>query len=171
MADYRTLVRDIPDFPKKGIVFKDITPLLGNATALKKVTLDMAAPFKDSGIDLVIGIESRGFIFGPGVATLLGCGFAPVRKPGKLPHHTEKISYDLEYGKDTLEIHIDAHGHGDRVLIVDDLLATGGTAAATAALIRKLCGEIVGFSFLIELEALEGRRKLGEDYVNALITY
>ncbi len=171
MTEYRDLIRDIPDFPKKGIVFKDITPLLANAEALKRVTVDMAAPFENAGIDLVIGIESRGFLFGPSVAARLGCGFAPVRKPGKLPHRTESVSYDLEYGQDTLEIHTDAHGHGDRVLIVDDLLATGGTAAATASLIKKLGGEVAGFSFLVELAFLNGRAKLGDGRLSALVTY
>lgn len=169
--DLQSLIRDIPDFPKPGIVFKDITPLLANPAALGYVIGAMAAPFKDEHIDMVIGMESRGFIFGPGVAMELGCGFAPVRKPGKLPHHTEEISYDLEYGKDTLQIHRDAHGHGDRVLIVDDLLATGGTAAATTSLVEKLGGEVAGYSFLIELDFLNGRKNLTGPRVEAILHY
>lgn len=169
--DLQSLIRDIPDFPKPGIVFKDITPLLANAEALKVAIERMAAPFKQHQVDMVIGMESRGFIFGPGVAMALGCGFAPVRKPGKLPHHTEEISYDLEYGQDTLQIHQDAHGHGDRVLIVDDLLATGGTAAATTKLVEKLGGEVVGYSFLIELDFLHGRKNLTGGQVEAIIHY
>ena len=169
--DLQALIRDIPDFPKPGIIFKDITPLLANPEALAHVIKKMAEPFKNERIDMVIGMESRGFIFGPGVAMELGCGFAPVRKPGKLPHHTEEISYDLEYGKDTLEIHKDAHGHGDRILIVDDLLATGGTAAATTSLVEKLGGEVAGYSFLIELDFLKGRNALSVPRVEALIHY
>lgn len=168
---FQSLVRDIPDFPKPGIIFKDITPLLADPVALKGVVEDMAAPFKDMGIDLVLGMESRGFIFGPGVATLLGAGFAPVRKPGKLPYERHAITYDLEYGQDTLEIHVDALKPGQKVLIVDDLIATGGTAAATANLVRKLGGEISGFSFLIELAFLNGKAKLGEGEISALIQY
>lgn len=169
--DYKAFIRDIPDFPKPGIIFKDITPLLGDARALHAAVEDMAAPFKDTGVDMVVGMESRGFLFGPGVAFHLGCGFAPVRKPGKLPHDTESVSYDLEYGSDTLEIHVDAVLKGHKVLIVDDLLATGGTAAATAQLIEKIGGEIVGFSFVIELDFLHGRKSLGDKIINTLIHY
>jgi len=168
---YSKLIRDIPDFPKKGIVFKDITPLLADKDALRQSIFDMAEPFRDKEIDLVIGIESRGFIFGPAVATHLDCGFAPVRKPGKLPYETAEISYELEYGSDTLEIHVDAPKPGSRVLIVDDLLATGGTAAATAELVEQVGGKVIGFSFLIELGFLKGRQKLGDRIVNALIQY
>lgn len=161
--DYNLLVRDIPDFPKKGIIFKDITPLLLDREALPKAVEDMAEPFKESQIDLVVGIESRGFMFGPGIACYLGCGFAPVRKPKRLPYQTESVSYDLEYGQDTLEIHRDAVKENQRVLVVDDLLATGGTAAATAHLVHKIGGVVAGFSFLIELDALKGRDNLGAD--------
>ncbi|CAM2007779.1 adenine phosphoribosyltransferase [Acanthopleuribacter pedis] len=169
--DYQSLIRDIPDFPKPGIIFKDITPLLANAEALDAVIKDMAAPFKDQKIDLVVGIESRGFIFGPGVARQLGCGFAPVRKPGKLPYHTHSLTYDLEYGTDTLEIHVDAVVKDHRVLIIDDLLATGGTAEAAGKLIAKIDGIVVGFGFVIELGFLNGREKLGNTQVESLINY
>ena len=169
--DLKSLVRDVPDFPKKGIMFKDITPLLADRKALEEVMAEMAAPFKNERVDMVVGIESRGFLFGPSVANILGCGFAPVRKPGKLPYQTHGVSYDLEYGQDTLEIHIDAHQPKDRILVVDDLLATGGTAAAAARLIEKVGGEVVGFSFVIELGFLKGRSLLGNHKVNALISY
>ncbi len=173
MVDYRSLIRDIPDFPKEGILFKDITPLLAHGEALQQVIRDMASPFLNADIDMVVGIESRGFIFGPGVAGLLGCGFAPVRKPGKLPYEKERITYDLEYGSDTLEVHIDAVAKGGKVLVVDDLLATGGTASAAAKLLEKIGAQVVGFSFVVELEFLKGRLALGThgENVNALITY
>ncbi|MDJ0841474.1 MAG: adenine phosphoribosyltransferase [Acidobacteriota bacterium] len=169
--DYKEFVRDIHDFPKEGIVFKDISPLLANPGALHGAIEAMAQPFIHDQIDLVVGIESRGFMFGPGVAYHLGCGFAPVRKPGKLPHDTHSISYDLEYGTDTLEIHIDAIHQGSRVLIVDDLLATGGTATATKQLVEKVGGDLVGFSMVIELGFLSGRQKLGDTKFHALISY
>jgi len=169
--DYTTFIRDVPDFPKAGILFKDITPLLGNAAALQNCIADMASPFKNAGIDIVVGMESRGFIFAPGVAGHLGCGFAPVRKPGKLPYKTEAISYELEYGSDTLEMHVDAVKAGQRVLVVDDLLATGGTAAATAKLIEKVGGIVAGYSFVIELDFLNGAKVLGGTHINALIHY
>lgn len=164
-------IRDIPDFPRKGILFKDITPLLAHPNALKAAIRGMAEPFHEHRPDLVIGVESRGFIFGPAVATHLGCGFAPVRKPGKLPHTTESHSYELEYGKDTLEIHVDAAKPGDRILIVDDLVATGGTAEAAAKLAEKLGAQVIGYSFLIELTFLQGRLKLGDPPIHALLTY
>lgn len=169
--DYKSYIRDIPDFPKPGIIFKDITPLLGDPIALHKCIEDMANPFKDAKVDVVVGMESRGFLFGPGVAYHLGCGFAPVRKPGKLPFSTESVSYDLEYGSDTLEIHVDAVIRDHRVLIVDDLLATGGTAAATGQLIDKIGGQVVGYSFVIELDFLHGRKSLGNTPVISLIHY
>jgi len=169
--DYRKYIRDVPDFPKEGILFKDITPLLGNGEALKRAIKDMAEPFKNQKIDMVVGMESRGFLFGPGVAEHLGCGFAPVRKPGRLPYKTEQVQYDLEYGSDTLEIHIDAVAPGGRVLVVDDLLATGGTASATAHLIEKIGAVVVGYSFVIELLFLNGRNLLGDSSVHALIEY
>ncbi len=173
MDYYRQFIRDIPDFPKEGILFKDITPLLGDTEALQRAIHDMASPYMNMGIDKVIGIESRGFLFGPGVAGHLGCGFAPIRKPGRLPYETHKLSYDLEYGSDTIEIHVDALEKGTRVVIVDDLLATGGTACAAARLVENMGGEIVGFSFLIELAFLNGKKSLGnhEHKVKALITY
>ena len=171
MIDYKEFIRDIPDFPKPGIVFKDITPLLANPGALHGAIEDMAKPFLHAHIDLVVGIESRGFMFGPGVAYHLGCGFAPVRKPGKLPFDTHEVGYQLEYGTDTLEIHIDAIHPGSRVLIVDDLLATGGTAAATKELVEKVEGVVVGFSMVIELAFLGGRAKLGDPDYHALISY
>ena len=171
MADLRTFIRDIPDFPKEGILFKDITPLLANGEAYRQAIVEMAAPFRDSGIDMVVGMESRGFLFGPGVAEELGCGFAPIRKPGRLPYQTVQISYDLEYGSDTLEIHTDAVEKGGKVLIVDDLLATGGTAAAAAKLIENIGGTVAGYSFVIELSFLHGRKGLGDYPIHALIDY
>ena len=169
--DYRQFIRDIPDYPKAGIIFKDITPLLGDGAALQSAIADMAKPFAAASIDMVVGMESRGFLFGPGVAGHLGCGFAPVRKPGKLPYLKESISYELEYGSDTLEIHTDAVGAGSRVLIVDDLLATGGTAAATAQLIEKIGGVVAGFSFVIDLAFLNGAAVLGNRSIESLIRY
>jgi len=171
MTDYNSFIRDIPDFPKPGILFKDITPLLADAATLHQAIEDMATPFAQAGIDIVVGIESRGFIFGPGVARHLGCGFAPVRKPGKLPYKTHRISYELEYGMDILEIHVDAVKPGYRVLIVDDLLATGGTAGGAASLIREVGGEVAGFSMLIELAFLNGRKALGDAKFHALLRY
>lgn len=171
MIDYKAFIRDIVDFPKEGIVFKDITPLLANPGALHGAIEDMARPFMQEKIDVVVGIESRGFMFGPGVAYHLGCGFAPVRKPGKLPYDTYSVTYDLEYGSDTLEIHTDAIHQGSRVLIVDDLLATGGTAAATKALCEQVGGHVVGFSMVIELGFLNGRAKLGDVDFQALLNY
>ena len=169
---YRELIRDIPDFPKEGILFKDITPLLADHEALTQAITDMAEPFRGQKIDRVVGIESRGFIFAPGIASILECGFVPVRKPGKLPYQTESLSYDLEYGSDTLEIHIDAVPMGGRVLIVDDLLASGGTAAACGQLVEKIGGVVAGYSFAIELEFLKGRKLLGETpLIRALIKF
>jgi len=160
MMDFQSLVRDVPDWPKPGIVFKDITPLLGNAAALAMAVEQMANPFRGKGIDLVAGAESRGFIFGTALAGALSTGFVPVRKPNKLPHDTHAIEYGLEYGTDTLEVHTDAVTSGQRVLMVDDLLATGGTMKACCDLVEKLGGEIVGVSVLIELTALAGRDRL-----------
>ena len=171
MAPYTSLIRDIPDFPKKGILFKDITPLLADGPTLRAAIHDMARPFKEHPVDIVIGIESRGFIFGPGVAEHLGCGFAPARKPGRLPYQTVSISYELEYGSDTLELHADVFHKGTRALIVDDLLATGGTASASASLVEKAGGTVVGFCFLIDLSFLEGKRVLGDHKIHSLITY
>jgi len=150
-------IRDVPDFPKKGILFKDITPVLSDIDTLRASVKEMAAPFMDLEIDVVVGIESRGFIFGAPIADVLNCSFVPVRKPGKLPWKTESVSYELEYGTDALEIHEDAITEGQNVLIVDDLLATGGTAEATCKLVSKLGGNIKGLSLLIELEGLNGK--------------
>lgn len=164
------LVRDVPDFPKKGILFKDVTPLLADAGALKDVIEAMAAPWKGH-VDAVAGMESRGFIFGTGLALALGVGFIPVRKKGKLPYKTESIGYGLEYGTDQLEVHIDAAANTKKILICDDLIATGGTAAATASLLQRVGGNVAGYSFLIELVELKGREKLGKHRVEALLKY
>ena len=164
-------IRDVPDFPKKGIVFKDITPVLSDISTLRASVKEMAAPFMDLKIDVVVGIESRGFIFGAPIADILSCSFVPVRKPGKLPWKTESVPYELEYGTDALEIHEDAVTEGQNVLIVDDLLATGGTAEATCKLVSKLGGNIKGLSVLIELEFLNGRKKLNQYNVQSLVQY
>ena len=164
-------IRDVPDFPKKGILFKDITPVLSDIDTLRASIKEMAAPFMDLEIDVVVGIESRGFIFGAPIADVLDCSFVPVRKPGKLPWKTESVSYELEYGTDALEIHEDAITEGQNVLIVDDLLATGGTAEATCKLVSKLGGNIKGLSLLIELEGLNGRKRLNQYNVHSLIQY
>ena len=164
-------IRDIPDFPKKGIIFKDITPLLSDIETFRISVKEMAAPHMDQYIDVVVGIESRGFIFGAPIAEILGCSFVPVRKPGKLPAKTKSVSYELEYGKDSLEIHEDAIHAGQKILIVDDLLATGGTAEATCKLVNKLKGKILGFTVLIELEFLKGREKLKQYNVHSLVKY
>lgn len=165
------LIRDIPDFPKPGILFKDITPLLANYAAFQEV-IDRCAEWASAKApDIVVGIESRGFVFGGPVALALGVGFVPVRKIGKLPHETIQEEYSLEYGTNAVEIHRDAIHPGQRVLIVDDLLATGGTAAAAARLVEKLGGNVVGFSFLIELEFLQGRVSLDGYDLQALIQY
>ena len=171
MYNIKDLVRDVRDYPKPGIVFKDITPVLSDIDALRTSIKEMAAPFTNLGIDIVVGIESRGFIFGAPIADLLNAGFVPVRKPGKLPWKTESVSYELEYGTDALEIHEDAITEGQNVLIVDDLLATGGTAEATCKLVSKLGGTIKGLSVLIELEALNGRKRLNQYNVHSLVQY
>ena len=164
-------IRDVPDFPKKGILFKDITPVLSDIDTLRASIKEMAAPFMDLEIDVVVGIESRGFIFGAPIADVLNCSFVPVRKPGKLPWKTESVSYELEYGTDALEIHEDAITEGQNVLIVDDLLATGGTAEATCKLVSKLGGNIKGLSILIELKDLNGRKRLNQYNVHSLLQY
>ncbi len=166
----RRLVRDVPDFPKPGIVFKDITPLLADGEALRRAVRAMADPFR-GGVDLVLGIESRGFILGSAVAVELGVGLAIVRKPGKLPAETHAARYELEYGTDALEIHRDAIPEGHRVLLVDDLLATGGTAAAGTRLVGDLGGRVVAASFLIELAFLPGRSQLAPVPVHSLLRY
>ncbi|HZW05904.1 MAG TPA: adenine phosphoribosyltransferase, partial [Phycisphaerales bacterium] len=165
-----SLIREVPDFPKKGISFKDFTPLLQDAAALAMAVELMANPFRGGadpgpgepapGVDIVVGAESRGFIFGTALAQALSAGFVPVRKPGKLPYRTRSVSYALEYGTDTIEIHADAIRPGQRVLLVDDLLATGGTLEACAKLVQELQGRIVGLTVLIELTALNGRARL-----------
>jgi adenine phosphoribosyltransferase len=170
MSDLKSFIREIPDFPKEGISYKDITPLLADPGALREVTRQLAAPFAGK-IDAVVGIESRGFIFGAPVALELGVGFQVVRKPGKLPADTHAITYDLEYGTDTLEIHKDAVPAGSRVLLVDDLLATGGTARATVELLGKLAVEIVAAAFVIELTGLPGREALTPVPVHAILGF
>lgn len=165
------IVRDVPDFPKPGILFKDITPVLEDAAALKRVIDHMADTWRGEGIDRIVGIESRGFIFGTALAYALDLGIAVVRKPGKLPYTTTSVTYDLEYGTDTLHIHTDAIAPGMRVLIVDDLLATGGTASATGHLVEKLGGTVAGCAFVIELGFLDGRAKLKEWPVRSILTY
>ena len=164
-------IRDVPDFPKKGIVFKDITPLLQDPSAFAGTIDRMAENAARHAFDLVCGIESRGFLFGAALAKELGKGFIPIRKPGKLPWKTASESYELEYGTDTIEIHVDAAPGGKRVLMVDDLLATGGTMAAALKLVQKVGGKPVACSFLIELAFLGGRQKLGAVPVHALVRY
>lgn len=171
MEHLKDLIREVPDFPKPGINFYDITTLLQDADGLKQTIDGMIEKFKGERIDTVIGIESRGFIFAVPLAYSLGAGFVPVRKPNKLPHHKVSASYDLEYGQDTLEIHKDAVGEGHRVLIVDDLLATGGTAKAVTELVQQLNGEIVGLGFLVELTFLNGREKLSGFEVHSFLKY
>ena len=171
MEDIKKMIRDVPDFPKKGIIFRDITTAIKDAKTMQKIVDLMAQEYADEKIDYFAGIESRGFIFGMPIAYKLGCGFIPIRKPGKLPAETISQEYSLEYGTDKIEIHKDAIKKGDRVLIVDDLLATGGTAAAAAKLVSST-GELVGISFLIELEDLKGREKLPAGVkVSSLVKY
>ena len=169
--DLKGAIRDIPDFPKKGIIFKDITTLLTRGDLFRKVIDEFASRYSAMKIQKVVGIESRGFIFGSALAYKLGAGIVPVRKKGKLPHKTVAATYQLEYGTDTLEMHADALDGGSRVLVVDDLLATGGTAKATAQLIKKVGGTIAGYAFLIELLFLKGRKNLDGYEVYSLIQY
>jgi adenine phosphoribosyltransferase len=164
-------IRDVPDFPKPGILFRDITPLLANPSALALSIELMANPFRGKHIDLVVGAESRGFIFGTAVACFLSAGFALVRKPGKLPHKRISMSYDLEYGKDTLEMHADAIVKGQRILIVDDVLATGGTMKACCDLVDELGGQLAGIAVLIELAGLNGRAKISPRAVHSVLKY
>ena len=171
MDNLKTKIRHVPDFPKAGILFYDITTLLQDPLGLRAAIDGLALPFKDQGIDIVVGIESRGFIFGAAVADRIGAGFAPVRKPGKLPSACVRTTYDLEYGTDTLEIHEDAVSKGQRVLIVDDLLATGGTARATRDLVKGLGGQVHALAFLIELVALNGRAKLAGETIHSVLKY
>lgn len=171
MHELKTLIREVPDFPKPGILFYDITTLLKNAAGLRSVIDAFAAHYADKKIDVVVGIEARGFFFAPAVALALGTGFVPVRKPKKLPCEVEFWEYDLEYGTDRLEVHRDALEGGQRVLIVDDVLATGGTAAAVARLVEKLGGHIAGFGFVLELDFLHGHEKLRNYDVHSLLHY
>jgi len=170
-ADYRTLIREVPDFPKPGILFYDITTLLKDPKALSSIADELTAYYQGQRITKVIGIESRGFIFGGVLANRLNAGFVPVRKPGKLPADSFEVKYSLEYGANSLAIHRDAIAMGERVLIVDDLLATGGTAAATVSLVRQLGGEIAGLDFLVELQDLKGREKLVGYPIHSTILY
>jgi len=164
-------IRDVPDFPKPGIMFKDITPLLLDPGRFRRAVELMAAPFGGSKVRRVVSIESRGFLLGAPIALLLEAGLVPIRKPGKLPAARGRVEYALEYGTDALEMHRDAVGQGDRVLIVDDVLATGGTAEAAAKLVRAHGAEVVGFTFLIELDFLKGRKRLRSERVEALLHY
>jgi adenine phosphoribosyltransferase len=169
--DLKQMIRSVPDFPKPGINFFDITTLLKEPAGLKATIDELSAPYADARIETVVGIESRGFILGSAVAQQLGAGFVPVRKPGKLPAKAIKEVYELEYGKDAIEIHADAIEKGQRVLIVDDVLATGGTAAATTRLVKQLGGELHGLAFLIELTFLEGKKKLIGESVFSVLQY
>lgn len=167
----KNLVRDVPDFPKKGILFRDLTPVLENGQAFGEIVAALESRYKNKGITKIVGIESRGFIFGAPLAHVLGCGFAIVRKPGKLPMETYSASYDLEYGQDTVHLHRDALGPEDVVVIVDDLIATGGTAKAAYELVSKCKAKTHELCFVIELAALNGRKKLKDLPVHALLTY
>jgi adenine phosphoribosyltransferase len=171
MDHLKSLIREVPDFPKPGINFYDITTLLKDPAGFRQTIDALSAQFEDQRIDTVIGIEARGFIFAPALAYHFGAGFVPVRKPRKLPAECASISYDLEYGQDTLEIHRDAVGAGHNVLIADDLLATGGTARAVADLVEDLGGRVVGLLFVVELEFLPGRKRLEGYDVRSLIKY
>lgn len=169
--DLKSAIRDVPDFPKKGIIFKDITTMLAKGDLFRHAIDEMAAHYGKKGISKVVGIESRGFIFGSALAYKLGAGIVPIRKKGKLPYKTINATYQLEYGTDTLEMHEDALKPGEKVLLVDDLLATGGTMSATIEMVKKLKADIVGVVFLIELEFLKGRDKLKDYDVFTLIKY
>src|SRR6185295_4570708 len=169
--DLRRAVRDVPDFPKPGIVFKDITPLLADGGLFPEACEQMAAPFKSAGVTIVAAIESRGFLLGGPVAQALGAGVVPIRKVGKLPYTTRRVTYQLEYGTDALEVHIDACAKGANVLIVDDVLATGGTAAAACELIESVGGRVVGCSFLIALSFLNGAGRLAGRRFESVLTY
>jgi adenine phosphoribosyltransferase len=170
-VDLRERIRDIPDFPKPGIVFKDITPLLLDHEAMDYAVRELAGWGRERGVELVVAAEARGFILGAAIALELGVGFVPARKPGKLPHETVSAEYMLEYGVDTLELHADALAHGTRVLVHDDLIATGGTARAVCDLVERLGGVVAGAAFVIELAFLPGREKLAELDFHALVTY
>jgi len=167
----KSSIRDVPDFPKKGIIFKDITPVLKDGKLFSLAVDNMLEPFRKQKIDSVVAIEARGFIFGGAIAGILNCGMIPIRKPGKLPSETHSVNYELEYGTDTLEIHSDAINKGDRILLVDDLLATGGTAEGVCKLIEKSGGNIIGISFLIELAFLNGRKRLGNYPIHSVLQF
>ena len=169
MIDLRRYIRDVPDFPTPGILFRDITPLLASPEAFSAAIVAMADPFRDAVAKKVVGVEARGFMFGAALARELGLGFVPARKPGKLPRKAEKISYGLEYGSDGLEVHADAFTPGESVLIADDVLATGGTAAAAAELVERLGARVTGLTFCIELGALGGRAKLPDRRIHAVL--
>ena len=169
--DLTAYIRDVPDFPKPGIVFKDITPLLKDPGALEAAVQALAEPYRGANLASVAAIESRGFIFAAAVAVELGCGFVPLRKPNKLPAETASAAYELEYGADTIEVHVDAIRPGDRVAIIDDVIATGGTAAAAVELVETLGGNLLGISFLIDLAFLGGTAKLSDYPVHTVITY
>ena len=171
MEELKKKIREVPDYPKPGILFYDLTTLLKDPGALRRVVDIFSDKYQDQSIDQIIGIESRGFIFGPVLAYNLNVGFVPVRKKGKLPAETIQASYDLEYGQDSLEIHKDAVKRGQRVLIVDDLIATGGTAMATVEMVHKLGGEIIGLAFVVELEFLKGRQRLGDFDLFSILRY
>jgi adenine phosphoribosyltransferase len=171
MDQLKSKIRHIPDFPKPGILFYDITTLLQDPAGFRMAIDSLAMPFENAGIDVVVGIESRGFIFGSAVADRIGAGFSPVRKPGKLPAKTVRAAYNLEYGSDALEMHADAIREGQRVLIVDDLLATGGTARATTDLITGVGGKVHALAFLIELVALNGRERLADQTIHTVLKY
>jgi adenine phosphoribosyltransferase len=171
MEDLKKLIREVPDFPKPGILFYDITTLLKDKGGFHAVIDGLKHQYREAQVDVVLGIEARGFIFAPALAYALGAGFVPVRKPGKLPAACVKVTYDLEYGTDCLEMHKDAVGNGSRVLIVDDLLATGGTAAAAARMVRESGGTVAGLGFVVELTFLNGRRRLDGYQVFSLLQY
>jgi len=171
MQDLKATIREIPDWPKKGILFYDLTTLLKNASAFREAVDALIAPFREREIDLVAGIEARGFIFAPIVAYALRAGFVPVRKPGKLPASTHRATYQLEYGTDSLEIHQDAIRPGQRVVIVDDLIATGGTARAVADIVSQMGANVVALAFLVELEFLKGRDKLPDYEIVSILKY
>jgi len=169
VTDFREFIRDVPDFPSKGILFRDVTPLLASPDAFAAAARAMAEPFRGAKPDKILGIEARGFLFGTAIARDLHVGIVPARKPGKLPRATESVAYGLEYGQDRLEVHADAFDRGERVLVVDDVLATGGTAKAAAELAEKLGAQVVGISVFIELGALGGRAKLGARPAHAVL--
>ncbi len=171
MHRLKAKIRDIPDFPEPGIIFRDITPLVADPSALQLSVYQLLQPFLGENINAVAGMEARGFIFGSLVAWELGVGFIPLRKPGKLPYDVQSVSYDLEYGSAALEVHTDAVNAGDHILLIDDLIATGGTAKASCQLVEALGGEIVGCAFVIELDALKGREKLSNYRVHSLLHY